>query len=163
MNKIFILLISIFLLSGCASGVALIGPATGAANGKVVQSTLKSAVSYGIKKQTGKSPLEHAVAYAEEKNPNNKKEKCISFIEKTNSIACAVIKKNISEKKKIIMDKPSIQSLTNVSIYSNIKDSISRFKFQDFSSMITFSERKKTLDKSEIEKLASNSNLYNRR
>ena len=72
MNKIFILLISIFLLSGCASGVALIGPATGAANGKIAQSTLKSAVSYGIKKQTGKSPLEHALAYAGEKNPNNK-------------------------------------------------------------------------------------------
>jgi hypothetical protein len=163
MNKIFILLISIFLLSGCASGVALIGPATGAANGKIAQSTLKSAVSYGIKKQTGKSPLEHALAYAGEKNPNNKKEKCISFIEKTNSIVCAVINKNISEKKKIIMDKPSIQSLTNVSIYSNIKDSIGRFKFQDFSSRITFFERKKTVAKSEIEKLAFNSNLYNRR
>ena len=61
------------------------------------------------------------------------------------------------------MDKPSIQSLTNVSIYSNIKDSIGRFKFQDFSSRITFFERKKTVAKSEIEKLAFNSNLYNRR
>ena len=67
MNKIFILLISIFLLSGCASGVALIGPATGAANGKIAQSTLKSAVSYGIKKQTGKSPMGHALAYNDKK------------------------------------------------------------------------------------------------
>ena len=76
--------------------MALLGPATGAANGKIVQGSIKSAVSYGVKKQTGKSPLEHAIAYAEEKNPNKKKEKCISFIEKTNSEACAIAKKQIS-------------------------------------------------------------------
>ena len=96
MKKILVLLSSMFLLVGCVESIALLGPATGAANGKIVQGSIKSAVSYGVKKQTGKSPLEHAIAYAEEKNPNKKKEKCISFIEKTNSEACAIAKKQIS-------------------------------------------------------------------
>tara|TARA_B110000971_G_scaffold204137_1_gene225259 strand:+ start:433 stop:966 length:534 start_codon:yes stop_codon:yes gene_type:complete len=96
MKKILVLLSSMFLLVGCVESMALLGPATGAANGKIVQGSIKSAVSYGVKKQTGKSPLEHAIAYAEEKNPNKKKEKCISFIEKTNSEACAIAKKQIS-------------------------------------------------------------------
>ena len=42
---------------------------------KIVQSSLNSAIrrfNSGIKQQTGKSPLEHAIAYAEEKNPEMK-------------------------------------------------------------------------------------------
>ena len=93
MKNIIILLSSMFLLVGCVESIALLGPATSATNGKLVQSSLKSAVSLGVKKTTGKSPMQHALAYAEEKNPNKKKEKCISFIEKTNSEACAIVKK----------------------------------------------------------------------
>ena len=37
--------------------------------------------------------MQHALAYAEEKNPNKEKKRCISFIEKTNSEACAIVKK----------------------------------------------------------------------
>lgn len=96
MKKLFILLISITLLTGCAESIALLGPATGVTNGKIVQSSLKTAVSYGIKKKTGSSPMQHALAYAKEMNPNKKKEKCISFIEKTNSEACMIAKKQIS-------------------------------------------------------------------
>ena len=65
MRKILGLLITLFLLNGCAESVALLG--TGASNGKIVQSSFNSVISYGVKKQTGKTPLEHAVAYAEEK------------------------------------------------------------------------------------------------
>ena len=46
---------------------------TGASNGRIVQSSLNSAISYGIKTQTGKTPLEHTIAYAEEKNPERRK------------------------------------------------------------------------------------------
>ena len=63
MKKILFLLSLIFLLNGCAESLALLG--TGASNGRIVQSSLNSAISYGVKKQTGKTPLEHAVAYAE--------------------------------------------------------------------------------------------------
>ena len=70
MKKILILLSTIFLLNGCAESLALLG--TGASNGKIVQSSLNSALSYGVKKQTGKTPLEHAIAYADQKNPQKK-------------------------------------------------------------------------------------------
>ena len=70
MKKILFLLSTIFLLNGCAESLALLGP--GASNGRLVQSSLNSAISYGVKKQTGKSPLEHVIAYAKEKNPEKK-------------------------------------------------------------------------------------------
>ena len=55
MKKILLLLSIIFLLNGCAESLALLGPAT--SNGKFVQSSLNSAISYGVKKQSGISPL----------------------------------------------------------------------------------------------------------
>jgi len=71
MKKILLLLSIIFFLNGCAESLALLG--SGASNGRFVQSSLNSAISYGVKKQTGKSPLEHVIAYAKEKNPETKK------------------------------------------------------------------------------------------
>ena len=79
MKKISVLLASMFLLVGCAESMALLGPLTGASNGKILQSSLNSAVSYGVKKQTGKTPMQHALAYAEEKNPNKKIRKVYIF------------------------------------------------------------------------------------
>ena len=93
MGKILGLLVALLLLNGCAESVAFLS--TGASNGRIVQSSLNSAISIGVKKQTGKTPLEHAMAYAEEKNPEKKKEPCLSFIEKTNSEICAIVKKQL--------------------------------------------------------------------
>ena len=102
MKKTLGLLIVLFLLNGCAESVALLG--TSASNGKILQSSLNSALSYGVKKQTGKTPLEHAIAYAEKKNPEKKKEPCLSFVEKTNSEICALLKKQLKlTKSKILM------------------------------------------------------------
>ena len=97
MKKVFFLLSTVLLLNGCAESVALLGTSVGgASNGKMLQSSLNSVISYGVKKQTGKSPLEHALAYAEEKNPEKKKETCISFIESTRSEFCTIVNKQIS-------------------------------------------------------------------
>jgi hypothetical protein len=74
MKKIFTLLASMFLLVGCVESVAVLG--TGAANGKVVQSALQSGASLGIKSQTGKTPMQHALAYAK-KNKLQKEQKTI--------------------------------------------------------------------------------------
>ena len=82
MKRIFCLLSFIFLLNGCAESMAFLG---GATNGKVMQSSFNTALSYGIKKQTGKTPLEHAITFAEEKNPEKKRETCVSFIQITKS------------------------------------------------------------------------------
>ena len=54
--------------------VALLGGSVGSAsNGKILQSSFNSIASYGIKKQTGKGPLEHVISYAEKMNPEKKK------------------------------------------------------------------------------------------
>ena len=83
MKKIFGLLTALLLLNGCAESVALLGTSVGgASSGKILQSSLNSAISYGVKKQTGKSPLEHVVAYAETKNPEKKKRTLLIFCSK---------------------------------------------------------------------------------
>jgi hypothetical protein len=97
MKKTFFLLLIMFLLNGCVESVALLGSSVGgASSGKMLQSSIQQSVSYGIKKQTGKTPLGHVLAYAEKNNPENKKETCISFIEKTRSKFCTIANKKIS-------------------------------------------------------------------
>ena len=110
MNKILILISLTIILNGCANTLAFLGPASSAAQGgNIAQSAISSAVSYGVKKQTGMTPSEHAIAYVKKHNPENKKEKCLEFVDLTNSEACAAVKENISQtKKKIVKVKNSI-------------------------------------------------------
>ena len=103
MKKILGLLLGLSLLTGCAESLALLGP--GASNGRIIQSSLNSAISYGVKKQTGKTPLEHAIAYAEEKNPERKKETCISSFKITKSEFCTIVKKQIKLKSTAVIEK----------------------------------------------------------
>ena len=103
MKKILLLLTAILFLNGCAESIALLG--SGASNGRIAQSSLNSAISYGIKKHTGKTPMEHAIAYAEEKNPERKKETCISSFEITRSEFCTIAKKEIKLKSTDMMKK----------------------------------------------------------
>ena len=106
MKKILISLTALFLLNGCAESVALLGSSVGGmSNGKILQSSLNSAISYGVKSKTGKTPLGHVLAYAEEKNPEKKKETCISFIERTRSEFCTIAKKQISLTKTNVKEK----------------------------------------------------------
>ena len=84
------------LLNGCAESLALLGSSVnGLSSGKVLQSSLNTAISYGVKKQTGKAPIEHVKAYAEKKNLEKKQEPCVAFLEKTNSEICAIVKKRL--------------------------------------------------------------------
>ena len=135
MKKISLLLSTIFLLNGCAESLALIGP--GASNGRLFQSSLNSAISYGVKKQTGKTPLEHAIAYAEEKNPERKKETCISSFEITRSEFCTIVKKQIKIKSTAMIEKTT--------------DIVNEFP------------KNKIKEISKIEKIAKKSIIYNRR
>ena len=135
MKKILLLFSSIFLLSGCAESLALLGP--GASNGRLVQSSLNSAISYGVKKQTGKTPIEHAIAYAEEKNPERKKETCISSFEITRSEFCTIVKKQIKLKSTAMIKKST--------------DIVKEYP------------KNKIKDISKIEKIAKKSIIYNRR
>jgi len=134
MKKIFSLIFISFLLNGCAESVALIGTtAGGASSGKMVQSSLHSTISYGIKKGTGKSPLGHALTYAEKLNPDKKKKPCLSFIKKTNSELCAVVEKKISlTKAKIINKKKNDKLLKDYSLLMQSKiEKKSKIKYLD--------------------------------
>ena len=133
MKKILGALLGLTLLTGCAESLALLGPtSTAVTGGNIAQSALSSAVNYGVKKQTGKSAMEHAIAYAEEMNPQKKKETCLSFFEKTNSEICAIVKNQIKiTKSKIlkISKERSIKDLTS-SLQPNI-DKKSKIKYLD--------------------------------
>ena len=142
MKKILILLSTIFLLNGCAESLALLGTST--SNGKILQSSLNSAVSYGVKKQTGKTPLEHAVAYAGSGNPEKKQETCISSIERTRSEFCTIAKKKIS--------------LTNTALKKKTSEIVKKYPKE-----IVVSIKAKIKKTSLIEDIAKKSIIYNRR
>ena len=142
MKKIPFLLLLIFLLNGCAESVALLGTST--SNGKIVQSSLNSAISYGVKKQSGKTPLEHVISYAERINPEKKKETCISSIERTRSEFCTVVKKQIS--------------LSNAALKKKTSDIVKKYPKE-----IAVSIQTKIKETSLIEDIAKKSVIYNRR
>ena len=142
MKKILVLLSTIFLLNGCAESLALLGTST--SNGKILQSSLNTAVSYGVKKQTGKTPLEHVVAYAERVNPEKKQETCISSIERTRSEFCTVVKKQIS--------------LTNTALKKKTSEIVKKYPKE-----IVVSIQAKIKKTSLIEDIAKKSIIYNRR
>ena len=115
MKKILGFLLGLTLLTGCAESLALLGTtSTSLTGGNISQSAISSAVSLGVKKQTGKSPVEHAMSYAEEMNPQKKKEPCLSFVEKTNSEICAIVKKQLKITKSKIIEKSKERSLNDL-------------------------------------------------
>ena len=106
MKKVFFLLTALVFLNGCAESVALLGSSVGgASSGRVLQSSLSSTLSYGVKHKTGKTPIGHVLDYAKEINPEKKRETCISFIESTRSEFCTIAKKQMSITKNAVKKK----------------------------------------------------------
>ena len=130
MKKKFYLLSIALLVSGCAESLALLS--TSASTSKIAQSSLNSAISYGVKKETGKTPLEHAIAYAEEKNPEKKKDTCISSIEKTRSEFCTVLKSQISLTSSKVKKKTLeiVQKFPKINIYKSLNHNYILFHCQ---------------------------------
>mgnify|MGYP001206353067 FL=1 len=122
MKKIFGLIGILFLLNGCAESIALLGPGfTSASSGKIAQSAVSSAISLGVKQQTGLTPAEHALTYVNQNNPEDKKEKCVNFLESTNSEICSAVKKNILETRKMIVEKSKTTFLNYNSFFRPVK------------------------------------------
>ena len=131
MKKTFILVASMILLVGCVESVAVIG--TGASNGKIVQSSLQSGVSYGIKHKTGRSPMQHVLNYNKEEKVQKKQDFCSSFTNKKNLEMCLnvkerIISKHTQIKKKDLTYKPSKE--TTSSLRSSINEK-SKIKYLD--------------------------------
>ena len=62
MKRVVILLFFGMLLTGCyTSSLTVVGPATGVASGKISETAASSSINYVVKKQTGKSPIEHVL------------------------------------------------------------------------------------------------------
>ena len=81
--------------------------------------------------------MEHAIAYAEEINPERKKETCISHFEITRSEFCTIVKKQVKLKSSKIIEKTT-----------EIVKEIPKNKIKKIS---------------KIEKIAKKSIIYNRR
>ena len=125
MKKILGFLLGLTLLTGCADSLALLGPtSTAVTGGNIAQSVFSSAVNYGVKKQTGKSAMEHAIEYAEEMNPQKNKEPCLSFVEKTNSEICAIVKKQLKITKSKILRQSKEKSIKDLT--SSLQPSINK-------------------------------------
>jgi len=96
MKHLSVLLLFFFLLSGCyqTSLAPMLGPAAGASQGRIAHSAISSGISYGVKNQTGKYPIEHIL-----KREKNKIVKKIDLIEKE------VVEKSINAKNTLIDKK----------------------------------------------------------
>ena len=142
MKKLSILVFTFLFLTGCYQSMALLGPATGTANGKVIQSSLQTAVSYGIKKQTGKSPFEHVFAYTEQsdlencRRENNQTKKCLNLNEKLLSAQSLVEQKDQiiteikTESKEVIQEKAKSARELAISVQAAIIEK-SKIKYLD--------------------------------
>ena len=75
MRKIIGLLFFGIFLTGCyTNSLTMVGPATGVASGKLSETVTSTTIKHIVKKQTGKTPIEHLLS-----------EKQIKTIDKTKS------------------------------------------------------------------------------
>ena len=75
MRKIIVLLFFGIFLTGCyANSLTMVGPATGVASGKLSETVTSTTVRHIVKKQTGKTSIEHVLS-----------EKQIKTLDKTKS------------------------------------------------------------------------------
>ena len=95
-NLTSLLLIGLFL-SGCyANSLVYVGPATtGVIHGRTAESLISTSVNYAVKRQTGKSPIEHVLTkqqittYESKKKKLNPCEKNVEF--------CSSIKSRVEQ------------------------------------------------------------------
>jgi len=90
MRKIIGLLFFGIFLTGCyANSLTMVGPATGVASGKLSETVTSTTVRHIVKKQTGKTPIEHVLSEKQIKtletskariNPCNKNKELCSIL-----------------------------------------------------------------------------------
>jgi hypothetical protein len=122
MRKLIGLLISLFLLSGCFESSLVVGPAIGGAQGKLAQSSISTAFSYGIKYKTGKYPIQHIL-----KQKKEKAVKTVSSMEEKVLTTTNEIKHNLVKKLEVKSVKAN---------YKTIKAKITKLKIRTISKKI---------------------------
>jgi len=126
MRKSVALLISLFLLSGCFETSLVMGPAIGGAQGKLAQSSISTALSYGVKYKTGKYPIQHIL-----KQKKEKAVKTVSLMEEKALTTTNKIKLNLVKKPELRLVKAN---------YKIIKAKITKLKIQTVSKKIFIHE-----------------------
>ena len=115
MKHLSVLLLFFFLLSGCyqTSLAPMLGPAAGASQGRIAHSAISSGISYGVKNQTGKYPIEHILKL--EKNKIVKKIDLIEkeVVEKSINAKNTLIDKKDATKKKWVLHLKEIKNVKN--------------------------------------------------
>ena len=116
-NVIVLLLLGLFL-SGCyTSSLVYIGPATGIVHGRTVETLASTSVNYVVKKQTGKSPIEHMLTreqittYESKKNKLNPCEKNVEFCLSIKSRVEQMHQKFLSSNLQARIDKARVRIL----------------------------------------------------
>ena len=122
MGKLIGLLMLFFLLSGCFETSLVMGPAIGGAQGKLAQSSVSTALSYGVKYKTGKYPIQHIL-----KQKKEKVVKTVSLIEEKTLTTKNKIKHNLVKKPEVKLVKAN---------YETIKAKITKLKIQVVSKKI---------------------------
>jgi len=122
MRKLIGPLMLLFLLSGCFETSLVMGPAIGGAQGKLAQSSVSTALSYGVKYKTGKYPIQHIL--------KKKKEKTV----KTASLMGEKILTKTDKIKHNLVNKPEVKLIK--ANYETIKTKIAKLKIQTISKKI---------------------------
>ena len=126
MRKLIGLLMLLFLLSGCFETSLVMGPAIGGAQGKLAQSSISTALSYGVKYKTGKYPIQHIL-----KQKKEKAVKTVSLMEEKVLTTTNKIKHNLVKKSEVKLVKAN---------YKTIKAKITKLKIRTVSKKIFIHE-----------------------
>ena len=100
MRKTLSLLLFGLFLSGCyaSSLTTMVGPATGVASGKLSETITSTTINHVVKKQTGKTPLQHILSEKQIETVEKAKAKIDPC--KQNKKLCSVLNTRIQETRK---------------------------------------------------------------
>ena len=102
MKKIVGLLFFSMFLTGCyTNSLTMVGPATGVASGKLSETATSTTINHIVKKQTGKTPIEHVLSEKQIKTLDKTKSKINPCTK--NPDFCAVINKRIEKTRKQLL------------------------------------------------------------
>jgi len=116
-NLTSLLLLGLFL-SGCyTNSLVYVGPATGVVHGRTAETLISTSINYTVKKQTGKSPIEHVLTeqqiatYESKKKRLNPCEKNIEFCSSIKSRVEQMHQKFLSSSLQARIDKARVRIL----------------------------------------------------
>ena len=102
MKRVLILLFFGMLLTGCyTSSLTVVGPATGVASGKISETMASATLNYAVKKQTGKTPIEHVLSENQIKTLETSKEKVNPC--KKNKALCSIVNTRVEKMQKQLL------------------------------------------------------------